>query len=151
MKKFASTVLVLILVAGFATLAHAGLEDSLRRLNDQAKADISRFNVQISAQFGVPVPTVQDVLKRMPSPADAFMVFHLGMMTAQPPQTVIQTFERHRGQGWGVIAKDLGIKPGSAEFHQLKNGDFALTGRPGGGDHGKEHGKGHGHGRGHND
>ena len=28
--------------------------------------------------------------------------------------------ERNRGQGWGVIAQRMGIKPGSAEFHALK-------------------------------
>jgi hypothetical protein len=35
-----------------------------------------------------------------------------------------------KGQGWGVIAKSLGIKPGSPEFHALKRGDFVFNGKP---------------------
>jgi hypothetical protein len=41
-------------------------------------------------------------------------------------------------KGGGVIAKQLGIRPGSPEFHALKRGDFALTGEP-------AQGKGKGH------
>ncbi len=155
MKKSLITVLVLLLFAGFTTIAHAGLDDFMRRLNEKAAYDITRFNAQISAQFGVPVPTVQDVIRHMPSPADAFMVFQVGQMASQPPETVIRTFDKHKGKGWGVIAKDLGIKPGSPEFHRLKNGDFELTGQQGGGGskHGKGHGKQkkHGNGKGHDD
>jgi len=50
-------------------------------------------------------------------------------------------------KGGGVIAKQLGIRPGSPEFHALKRGDFALTGEPAQGK-GKGHGKGKG--KGHN-
>jgi hypothetical protein len=30
--------------------------------------------------------------------------------------------ERDHAQGWGDVARNLGIKPGSAEFHRLKKG-----------------------------
>jgi hypothetical protein len=71
-------------------------------------------------------------------PADAFMVFQLGHMTGYSPERVMGVYESHRGKGWGVIAKQLGIRPGSPEFHALKRGDFALTGEP-------AQGKGKGH------
>ncbi|WP_169732719.1 hypothetical protein [Holophaga foetida] len=48
------------------------------------------------------------------------------------------------------MAKELGIKPGSAEFHALKRGDLRFDGRPQGGQgkgKDKERGKGHGKGR----
>ncbi len=145
MKKTVIVILFSVLITGFASLAHASLDGFLGSLNVQARADIPRYNMQISAQFGVPVTTVESVMNRMPSPADGFMVFQLSTMTSQPPETVVRTFERHHGKGWGVIAKDLGIKPGSSEFHRLKRGDFALTGKPAGG---SGHGNGHGHGKG---
>jgi hypothetical protein len=153
MRRFAATALVLVLSASFATLAHSGLDDFMRRLNDQARSDTARFNAQISVQFGVPLPKVQEVMKHMPSPADGFMVFQVGLMASQPPETVVKSFQKHKGKGWGVIAKDLGIKPGSPEFHRLKRGDFELTGRPAGGGsgHGQGRGKEHGRGKGHND
>ena len=42
-------------------------------------------------------------------------------------------YERDHGQGWGNIAKRMGIKPGSAEFHRLKRGmvpTYDRWGRP---------------------
>ena len=38
-------------------------------------------------------------------------------------------YEQDRGQGWGVIAKRMGIKPGSAEFHALKGNVGKSSGR----------------------
>jgi hypothetical protein len=58
----------------------------------------------------------------------------------------VDTYKRNKGKGWGVIAQRLGIKPGSAEFHRLKKGDFELAGGKAGGK-GKGNGKGKGHGR----
>ena len=47
------------------------------------------------------------------------------------PVRVVTEFREHAGQGWGVIAKNLGIKPGSAEFHALKNGRLPARGQDG--------------------
>ena len=102
----------------------------MRRVNDQAKSDINRFNARISAQFGIPVPKVEDILKRVPSPADAFMVFQLGQMSNKQPDVVLHTYQASRDKGWGAIAHELGIKPGSPEFHALKRGDLHFTGQP---------------------
>jgi hypothetical protein len=95
---------------------------------------------------------VRTVIGTVAAPADAFMVFQLGQMTRKPPETVVRVYQANRGKGWGVIAKSLGIKPGSPEFHALKRGDFALTGAPGdGSSEGRGHGHGRGKGKGHND
>jgi hypothetical protein len=68
-------------------------------------------------------------------------------MTQKPPETVLHVYQANRGKGWGVIAKSLGIKPGSREFHALKRGDFYLSGGPGAG---PGQGQGKGKGKGHN-
>jgi len=34
---------------------------------------------------------------------------------------VANQYKAHRGKGWGMIAKEIGIKPGSEEFMALKN------------------------------
>jgi hypothetical protein len=149
MKQFRIAVSLFILIAGFASVAHADLDDFIRRVNQQAKEDITRFNAKLSAQFGVPVPQVDAILKRVAAPADAFMVLQLSLMSKNKPETVLQTYTKHRDKGWGVIAKELGIKPGSSEFHALKRGDFSLTGHREGSDD-NEHGKGKGKGKGHN-
>ena len=129
---------------GLPGVASASLDDFLHSVNVQARADLPGFHAKVSAQFGVPVPQVEAVLGRVATPADAFMVFQLGQMAHRPPETVVQTYQAHQGKGWGVIAKELGIKPGSREFHALKNGDLvygdAVTSSPGKGKgKGKEH------------
>ncbi len=148
MKRIVTTLLALALFSTQA-IASGGLEGFLNNLNIQARADLPGFTARISTQYGIPQVQVQTILTSVREPADAFMVFQLGQMTGNPPQTVMSVYQAKRGKGWGVIAKELGIKPGSREFHALKRGDFALTGEPGGGP-GGGHGKGKGKGRGHN-
>lgn len=140
--------IVLAMLALFLTCspAIAGLDDFLSSLNIQARADMNGFSARVGAQFGVPEAQVRTVISTVKEPADAFMVFQLGQMAQKPPEKVVQVYQTHRGKGWGVIAKELGIKPGSPEFHALKRGDFALAGAPAGGPGG---GPGKGKGKGH--
>ncbi len=146
MKRITLTVLAIALLCGSAAAA-GGLNDFLNSLNIQARADLPGFSARVGAQFGVPQAQVMATIGLVSTPADAFMVYQLGLMTQRPPAVVTQVYQKNRGKGWGVIAKELGIKPGSPEFHALKRGDFALTGEPSGG-HGKGHGKGNGKGKG---
>jgi hypothetical protein len=136
--------ILFIVLVGMPGIATASLDDFMGRVNVQARADLPGFHATVSAQFGVPVPQVQAVLGRVATPADAFMVFQLGQMSHRPPDTVLQTYQAHKGKGWGVIAKELGIKPGSREFHALKSGDLVF-GEPAGDGPGKGKGKGKGH------
>lgn len=57
------------------------------------------------------------------SPADVYVTIRLHRMTLEPVNTIVDTWKAHRGQGWGVVAKKLGIEPGSADFHALKRDD----------------------------
>ena len=131
--------LIALLCVFFSAQAEAagGLDGFLGKLNAQAKSDLANFSARISAQFGIPEAQVKVVIGTVKQPADAFMVFQLGKMARQPTDRVIQVYQS--GKGWGAMAKDLGIKPGSAEFHALKRGDFQL-----GGGQGDDHGRGKG-------
>ncbi len=135
-KKILIIVVCFALGTVLAPRANADLDGFLGRLNVQARADLPGFKAKASTQFGIPVPHVQGILDIVPTPADAFMCFQIGLMIGRPPQAVAEIFNRNRHKGWGAMARELGMKPGSAEFHALKRGDFALTGRP----HGKTDG-----------
>ncbi|MFB3817168.1 MAG: hypothetical protein ACE147_05835 [Candidatus Methylomirabilales bacterium] len=121
-----AVLLVALALLGLPLPASASLDDFLRSVNVQARADLDGFSVKVGAQFGVPAARVQAVLQTVETPADAFMVFQLGQMAGKPPETVLQSYTAQKGKGWGVIAKELGIKPGSREFHALKNGDLVF-------------------------
>src|SRR5512138_3637801 len=148
MKKIVLAALALFLFTSLA-VAGGGLDDFLNSVNIQARADMNGFSARLSAQFGVPEVQVRTVIGTVREPADAFMCLQLGQWTQKPPEQVVRVYKANQGKGWGVIAKSMGIKPGSAEFHALKRGDLTFTGQPSG-EPGYGPGKGKGKGRGHN-
>ncbi len=144
MKIRTALLMTLALMAGSA---HAGgLEDFLSNVNAQARVDMDGFSAQVSTQFGVPQVRVRAVIGSVGDAGSAFLIFQLGKWTGLPPERVIEVYESNKGRGWGVIAKELGIKPGSDEFHRLKSGNLQYGGSSKGGGKGKakkskEHGK----------
>lgn len=149
MKRCIFFSLLLALLSPLAVFA-GGLEDFLSKVNVQARVDLPGFSARISNQFGVPLPQVQAIVQTVREPADAFMVFQLGQFSGRQPERVMDVYSRSKGKGWGVIAKELGIKPGSAEFHALKSGNLHFTGAPTGSGDSPGKGKGKGKGKGHN-
>lgn len=126
-RLFLTTFLAACLLA---STAWASLDVFLNNLNVQAQADLPGFKLKLATQFGIPVPQVDAIIAQVRYPADAFMTLQLGQMAHKQPEAVIQTYQYNKGKGWGVIAKRLGIKPGSAEFHALKRGDLHFSGQP---------------------
>jgi hypothetical protein len=131
MRRASITIACLAFVVGLAAPAYADLDEFLRGLNVQAKADMHGFTLKVAAQFGFGEAQVQAVIRSTETPADAFMCFQLGQMAHKQPDVVLEAIKSGKGNGWGAIAQRLGIAPGSAEFKALKDGDLALTGEPG--------------------
>jgi hypothetical protein len=114
----------ILAMAGMLVLpfvASAGdLEDFVKNLSLEAKADSSGFNSRLRSEFEVSGAKVDMVLGNVSNPADAYMVLRVGEVAGKTPEAVLDAYKANKGKGWGVIAKKLGIKPGSAEFHALK-------------------------------
>lgn len=137
-------ILLACLVCSSSAVADGrGLDGFLHDLNVQAHADPEGFAATLSSQFRVSGTEVRVVLGAAHHPADAFMILQLGQMSHQPTDAVMRVYQRDSGKGWGVMAKELGIEPGSAEFHALKRGDLHFGTAPA--SHG---GSGHGRGKG---
>ena len=43
-------------------------------------------------------------------------------MSSRSTDYVLSKYRVKKSKGWGALAKSLGIKPGSREFHALKQG-----------------------------
>jgi hypothetical protein len=98
------------------------LDIDLNEMNMRAKADINLFNTEIKATYNVDENKLDNLyVKFGMDPADVFMTLELGVLTGKPLEEIANVYKVKKDKGWGVIAKDLGIKPGSPEFHQLKN------------------------------
>jgi hypothetical protein len=105
-----------------SSVAVAGDFDWIKDLNIQAQADPSGFRARLGARFKIGDVEINSVLGNVENPADAYMVLRLGEMSGQPTAYVISEYRSDKSGGWGALAKSLGIKPGSSEFHALKNG-----------------------------
>jgi len=119
LKFLAVLSMILLLVPSAAV---AGDFDWLRNLNIQAEADPSGFRARLGARFKIGDAEINTVLSNVERPADAYMVLRLGEISKQSTNYVVSQYRSGKGKGWGALAKSLGIKPGSSEFHALKNG-----------------------------
>jgi hypothetical protein len=142
---FFLSVISLSLLLFSPVLAASDLDSFIKGLNVEAQADLGAFKVRVSTQFGLPVPKVEAIMTSVKTPGDAYMCLRVGQVASQPVEVVMKEYQAHKGKGWGVIAKNLGIKPGSKEFHALKKGNFDGDDT----DSGKGRGKGKGKGKGH--
>jgi hypothetical protein len=118
--KMMLTGLLMLLFVSSAALA--GDFDWLKDLNVKAEVDPSGFRAQLATRFKIGNAEINTIISNVKQPADAYMVLRLAEMSHQRTDHVIKQYRSGKGQGWGVLAKSLGIKPGSKEFHALKRG-----------------------------
>lgn len=102
------------------------LDSLLFNLNVQSKNDEVGFKSNLAVTFGVPQTKVEFITKNVDNLADAYMVLRLSQMTNRLPDQVISVYQKNKNKGWGNIAKELGIKPGSKEFQELKQNKMAM-------------------------
>ena len=98
----------------------ADLDASLKKIQAEAQLNLSAFKKDISTRFKVTVDKVENCFKVGMDAADALMAFEIAGLTRKPIEDVITVYKTSKSKGWGAMAKELGIKPGSAEFHALK-------------------------------
>ena len=114
--------MILVGLLLFSSLAAAGDFDWMSSFNIQAEADQAGFRTRLESRFKVGDMELKTVLGNVEKPAEAYMLLRLGELSNQPIDRVIEKYKADKNKGWGVLAKRLGIKPGSKEFHALKQG-----------------------------
>ena len=123
MKLFKILIAFLIVFIMVTSVSIAGDFDWMKDFSIKAEADSSGFKARLSTRFKIGNTEINAILGNVGNSADAYMVLRLGEMSGQPTEEVIKRYKSGKGKGWGVLAKSLGIKPGSQEFHALKSGD----------------------------
>lgn len=92
------------------------------------------FVDELVRHHSAPRELVVDLLtRRRWAPGDIYFACALARQIGRPCRHVVDIWERDHAQGWGAIAKRMGIKPGSPEFHRLKRGmvpSYDRWGRP---------------------
>lgn len=164
MKKFFTSLFSLCLMVGLnaqtltfkANTGDTDLDLTLNDMNVQAKADFKVFKQDMSVSFGVKEGKIDDLSVRLKmQPADIYMTLEVAKQSGKTVDAVAKSYESNKGKGWGVIAKEMGIKPGSPAFHAMKNSAKGKNkkmkenkgkgnGNPGKGNSGKGNGNGGG-------
>ncbi len=111
-----------LLLLMFPAGVFAGDFDWMGALNTQAKDDPTQYRSSLSERFNMDSSRVKGVLDAVGAPADAYMVMRMAELSGRPTDFVLKRYRDDKKKGWGALAKDLGIKPGSREFHALKQG-----------------------------
>lgn len=102
--------------------ADSGLDLALTELNAAARLDFGSYKANIGLSYNLSASKIEymHVSLRM-QPSDIFMVAELSVLCGMPIDRVVVVYQKNKHKGWGQIAKQLGIKPGSAKFHALKS------------------------------
>ncbi|MFC1813703.1 hypothetical protein ACFL03_13545 [Thermodesulfobacteriota bacterium] len=113
--------------AGNTSTGDSELDRSLETLNKGAKENTSEFAKKLGRKFGVSESTTERLLNRVGmSPSDVYMTAKVSKISKRSIEDVENAYKENKGKGWGVIAKKMGIKPGSKEFHELKRDDSGM-------------------------
>lgn len=154
MKRNMISILFLLLsIAFFATIANSADFPWIPDFNKRAASDLVEFRASLSARFNVGPAQIDAVIGRVPTPADVYLIFRFGEMSGRSPEYILGKYKEEK-RGWGALAQSLGIKPGSREFHALKQGHdlHKIQGGPSKGKAGvgveDNHGNGKGKGKG---
>jgi hypothetical protein len=106
------------------------VDNRMGEINDYGYRNRDPFVSEMVTNYGVPRPYVEELLvQRKWSPGDVYYACALAHSLGRPCSDVVAERAHDRGQGWGVTAMRLGIKPGSKEFFALKNGVAGTYGR----------------------
>ena len=101
----------------------AWVDTRLGDINDYGYRYREPFMDEMTRYYGAPRDLVSDLLiNRRWAPGDVYYACAIAQIIGRPCRYVVDEWGRDHGQGWGVVAQRLGIKPGSAEFHRLKKG-----------------------------
>lgn len=99
------------------------VDNTLNDINQYGYRYREPFVDEMTRYYGAPRDLVTDLLiNQRWAPGDVYYACAIAQVIGQPCRYVVDQWQQDHGQGWGVLAQRLGIKPGSAEFHRLKKG-----------------------------
>lgn len=108
-------------VSFVAKTGDAEFDLTLSDMNTTASGNFSAFKQEMKVTYNVTDQKIEYLkLTIKMEPADIFMTLELSKLTGKTIDEVVKIYQTNKTKGWGVIAKELGIKPGSKEFHTLK-------------------------------
>lgn len=122
---YTSTAILLICFSQVAIAQYNSGDDELNKslltIDADAKLDFGAFKVDLSGSFNITEKKIDYLSVDIGmSAGDIYMSVELAKVTDKTIDQVVEVYQANKTKGWGAMAKELGIKPGSSEFHALK-------------------------------
>ena len=126
MRKAVILILALLftIISNAQVLLNTGsveLDNDLNKINADARLDFGTFKTNLALSYNISDIKIDylSVSVKM-EPAEVYLALELSKLSGRSIDQVVEIYEVNRNKGWGIIAKELGIKPGSPECHKLK-------------------------------
>lgn len=98
------------------------LDTDLNSINTNAKLDFGAFKTNLKLNYNVSEKKIDYMSASLKmQPAEIYFALEIGKYSKRPIDDVLVVYQKEKSKGWGYIAKQMGIKPGSEAFHALKN------------------------------
>jgi hypothetical protein len=125
----------------FTANGQISLDSILVDINSSGRSDFGMFRTQSSLSYSIPETRVEYYYTSLRmAPADIYMAAELSYVARVPVERVVQVYRIHKNRGWGYIAREIGIRPGSREFMRLKDKAYNFHGKMKHGNRGKHRG-----------
>lgn len=152
MKRILFVLLSLVVYSASAQInfntGSAQLDRDLNTINASASADFGSFKADLSVNYNVSEKKIDYMRGSLNMAAgEIYISLEISKLSKTPIDDILAIYTNNKSRGWGYIAKQAGIKPGSPEFHQLKNNASSKKNKKAknkGGSKGKGNGKGKG-------
>jgi len=99
----------------------ATLDANLKTITVEANKDLGTFKANVVTTYGTTLANVNSLFSVGMTAGDVVISFEIIKLTKKPITEVIRVYKVSKTKGWGAMAKELGIKPGSKEFHAMKD------------------------------
>ncbi|WP_439182312.1 hypothetical protein [Carboxylicivirga taeanensis] len=148
MKNIAILLFLLLPVVASAQMSfdtgNARLETDLNSINARANLDFGAFKTELSIGYNISEKKIEYMHGSLEmAPGEIYLALEISKISKRPIDDILCIYNDHGSKGWGYIAKQVGIKPGSEEFHQLKrHSKYKSKGHSKGKGNGKGNGKG---------
>jgi hypothetical protein len=97
----------------------ADMDSHLAEINESASSDYEAFKDELSENSEITDEEIDRyITEENMEPAEVYYASVLSSASGRPVSEVVEMYKEKKG--WGAVAKELGIKPGSEEFHELK-------------------------------
>ncbi|BAX80039.1 hypothetical protein [Labilibaculum antarcticum] len=144
MRKIIILILTLLPLISSAQISfntgNLQFDSDLNTINANANLDFGAFQTDLSIGYNVPEKEIEHMRGTLNmAPGEIYLALEISKVSNRSVDDVICNYRKHKSRGWGYIAKESGVRPGSAKFHRLKNHSHHKKNK--GHKHSKNHGK----------